>query len=65
MSDLAESDMLTQLASEIFLLFYPYKYSNDQKDINRLLMILDKARYSSAGDIKLYFDPDIVILKDY
>jgi len=65
MSDLAESDMLTQLASEIYLLFYPYKYSNDQKDYNKLLMILDKARYSTIGDIRLHFDPDLVILKDH
>jgi len=63
MSDLAESDQLTQLASEIILLFYKFKYSGDPADKNKMFVILDKARYSSIGEVKLFFDADKIILR--
>jgi len=63
-SDLAESDMLTQLASEIILLWYKFKITQDEKNVNDLFLMFDKARYSSIGDRKFYFNPNYVILKD-
>lgn len=63
-SDLSESDVLTQLASEILLLFYPFKYTTDPSDKRKLRVIVDKARYAGLEDVHLYFDPDLVILKD-
>jgi len=62
-SDIAESDILTQLASEIILLWYRFKHTFDEKHRNDLFLIFDKSRYSSIGDVKLHFDPDFVILK--
>jgi len=63
-SDISESDILTQLASDIILLYYKFKYSFDERDRHSLYVIFDKARYSQIGDIKLYFDPDVVMLTD-
>lgn len=62
--DLAESDYLTQLASEILLLFYKYKYSQSANDANRLSLIFDKARFASVTEQKIYFNPDVVLLRD-
>jgi len=65
MSDLAESDQLTQLASDIILLFFKYKYSFDEADKNKLYLIFDKARYAAIGDRLVHFNPDMVQLKEW
>lgn len=64
MSDLAESDQLTQLASEILLLFYRFKYSFEEADAQKLYLIFDKARYSTVGEKKIYFNPDTCVIGD-
>lgn len=63
--DIAESDILTQLASEIILLSYRYKYTRDPSQINTLMVHFDKARYSTVGDKRAWFDGDLCIIKDY
>ena len=63
-ADLAESDQLSQLASEILLLFYQYKYSFDPAHINKLRIIFDKARYSGVNETLLFFNPDVITLRD-
>lgn len=64
MSDLAESDQITQYSSDIVLLYYKYKYSLDEADRDKLWMIFDKVRYGEIGDKKVYFSPDLVTIKD-
>jgi replicative DNA helicase len=64
-ADLAESDGLSQLASEIILLYYRFKYNNDPIDKNKLFLIIDKARYAAVTDVKLFFDPDLIVLRDF
>lgn len=62
--DLAESDLLTQYASEILLLFYKYKYTNDESHKNNLYIIFDKTRYTGIGDVKLYLNADRAQISD-
>jgi replicative DNA helicase len=62
--DLAESDLLTQLAATIILLYYRFKSSQDPKDKNKLLFLFDKTRFSSISESALYADMDYVQLKD-
>lgn len=62
--DLAESDYLTQLASEVILLFYRYKYNLVEAEANRLSLIFDKARFATINEKKVYFNPDLCIIKD-
>jgi replicative DNA helicase len=64
LADLAESDLVGQLASEVWLLYFRYKYSNDPSDENKLFVVYDKARYAKVTDILLYFDPNLIILRD-
>lgn len=64
MSDLAESDQITQYSSDVILLYYKYKYTLDDVDKDRLWMIFDKVRYGEIGDKKVYFSPDLVTIKD-
>lgn len=64
MSDIAESDQITQLASEVMLLFYQYKYTYDESDKNTLTVIFDKARYSSIGQTQLFFYPEYSYVGD-
>ncbi len=64
-ADLAESDGLSQLASEILLLYYRFKYNQDPVDKNKLFVIIDKARYASVSDVRLFFDPDLIVLRDF
>ncbi len=64
-SDLGESDQLVHAASDIWLLYYGYKYSNgDKKYLNKLLLIYDKTRHSGSGEKTFFFDPDLMIIKD-
>lgn len=61
-SDISESDMVTQLASEVILLYYKYKYSFDPADKDTIRFIYDKSRYSSVGSVQLKFDPELATL---
>jgi len=63
-SDLAESDQLSQLASEILLLMYEYKYTNNPKHQNILFLIFDKTRYSGIGEKRIHFNPDLAYVED-
>lgn len=63
-SDLAESDQLTQYAGDIWLLFYRYQYTFDPKEQHDLFFILDKTRFATTGNIKLFADFDKIILRD-
>lgn len=63
-SDLAESDLITQLASDIVLLSYKYKYTKEPQLKNVLMFYFDKARYASVGQKGAWFDPDIAVLKN-
>jgi replicative DNA helicase len=64
MNGLAESDLLTQIASEIILLYYKFKVTLQDEDRFKLKFIPDKTRYSTGEDINLYFNADLAILKD-
>ncbi len=63
-SDLAESDMISQLAGDIILLHYAYKYTQNPIDKFKLKLIFDKTRYASVADRTLKFFPQFAILTD-
>lgn len=62
--DLSESDQLTQLAGDILLLQYYFKYSGNREDAKKLLLIYDKARYAGIDDRRVQFDADLVQIRD-
>lgn len=63
-ADLAESDYLTQLAAEIWLLYYKFKYSMLASDKNSITFIFDKTRYSGISSMPMYIDPDLSFIMD-
>ena len=52
-SDVSESDQLNQLASDIILLFYQFKYTKNVAHFNKIKFIFDKTRYSTVKDVDL------------
>lgn len=62
--DVAESDQLTQLAGDIILLYYPFVYSKGKDEYNRLLFIFGKTRHAKFDDRRVFFDPDLIQIKD-
>jgi replicative DNA helicase len=64
MNGLAESDILTQIGSDIWLLWYKFKATLDEKDRHAMKIIFDKTRYTAGTDLNFYFDADLSILRD-
>jgi replicative DNA helicase len=63
-SDVSESDQLSQLASDIILLFYKFKYTKQQADFNKIKFIFDKTRYATVKDVDLKINPQFCQITD-
>jgi len=62
--DLAESDLIGHIASDVVLLSYRYKYTKEPQLKNLLMWYFDKARYASVTNKGSGFNPDNNALYD-